>query len=354
MSMTASLPPWRADALRPRLPWLAARARILSALRRTLDARGMMEVHTPALQVSPCMEPHLQVFATEWVGARPGDRQPLFLHTSPELAMKRLLAAGSGPIWQLGPVWRNGELGDRHSPEFLMLEWYRPGAPYLALVEDIAALLAAALAAAERPRFTYGDLSAGLEDGIEILTVAEAFDRYTGIDLLATLDDRAAPSAAPLAAAARAAGLHVAADDGWEDVFFRIMMHRIEPQLGIGRPTVLTDYPVHMAALARPCPADPRLAERFEVYVCGVELANAFGELTDAAEQRRRFEADVALREALYGQRIPVDEAFLAALEHGLPETSGIALGVDRLILLATGAPDIGSVLWEPVRIAEG
>lgn len=349
--MTA--PAWQPDGLRPRLPWLMARARILAALRRTLDDRGMVEVHTPALQVSPCMEPHLQVFATAWVGARPGDRQPLFLHTSPELAMKRLLAAGSGPIWQLGPVWRNGELGERHSPEFLMLEWYRPSAPYHALVEDVAALLAAALEAAGTAEFRHGEHRADLGGGIEILTVAEAFARHTGIDLMATIDDAQAPSPGRLAAAARAAGLHVAEDDSWDDVFFRVMMHEIEPRLGMGRPTVLTDYPVHMAALARPLPGDPRLAERFEVYVCGIELANAFGELTDAAEQRRRFEADVALREKLYGQRIPVDEAFLAALKHGLPETSGIALGVDRLVMLATGAPDIGAVLWETVRIAE-
>jgi lysyl-tRNA synthetase class 2 len=180
----------------------------------------------------------------------------------------------------------------------------------------------------------------------EVLTVAEAFSRHAGIDVMATIDDPADPSPGPLAAAARAAGIAAHDGDRWEDIFFRISLERIEPRLGLGRPSFLTDYPVSMAALSRPKPEDPRLAERFELYACGVELANAFGELTDAGLQRRRFAADIALKHALYGETVPVDEDFLAALAFGLPECAGIAMGFDRLVMLCTGAAAIDDVLW--------
>jgi lysyl-tRNA synthetase class 2 len=231
-----------------------------------------------------------------------------------------------------------------------MLEWYRAGAGYEALMTDCEGLLRAALAAAGAAEFRRGGRRADPSLPFRRLTVAEAFAAYCGIDLLATMPDPARPDTAALAAAARRAGVAPHAGDDWEDLFFRIFLERIEPHLGDGVPTILCDYPVSMAALSRPKPADPRLAERFELYVCGLELANAFGELTDAEEQRARFAADQARKEALYGERYPVDEDFLAALAHGMPESAGIALGLDRLVMLATGAEAIESVLWAPVR----
>jgi len=182
------------------------------------------------------------------------------------------------------------------------------------------------------------------------ITVAEAFRERCGIDLLATAPDPDRPDTARLAAAASGTGIAPHPGDDWESLFFRIFLERIEPHLGLGAPTILYDYPASMAALSRRRPDDPRLAERFEVYACGLELANAFGELTDPAEQRARFIADQARKQALYGHTYPIDEDFLAALEQGLPPCAGIALGFDRLVMQATGADDIEDVLWAPVR----
>ncbi len=355
--MTA--PWWRPDVHGRRRPYLRARAGIAAALRRWFDGHGFIEVDTPALQVSPGLEPHLQAFATELRGAGAGTeagpvgRRRLYLHTSPEYAMKKLLAAGWPRIFQLAHAFRNGERGTTHHPEFTMLEWYRAGAGYHDLIADCRGLLQAALAAASalagRTRLTWRGLEADPFAPWPVVTVAEAFRRWAGIDLLATAPDPAAPDVALLDAAARRIGIRAAPDDRWDDLFFRIFLERIEPHLGIGAPTLLTDYPVSMAALARPKPSDPRLAERFEVYVCGLELANAFGELTDPAGQRARFAAERAFRLERYGAAYPVDEDFLAALEHGLPASAGIALGFDRLVMLATGAPHIEDVLWAPV-----
>ena len=296
---------------------------------------------TPALQASPGIEPHLRAFATS---LDPPDGGALYLHTSPEFAMKKLLAAGMERIFQLAHAFRNGDRGSLHHPEFMMLEWYRAHASYRDLMADCEALLRAAATAAGTTRFRWRGAEADPAAAWHYLSVADAFARYCGIDLLATCPDPAAPSLALLADAAR--GVAIAPHDGdtWEDLFFRIFLDKIEPRLGIGAPTVLFDYPVSMAALARPKPEDPRLAERFELYVCGLELANAFGELTDAEEQRRRFEAARARQPEPY----PIDEDFLAAVAV-MPESTGIALGVDRLIMLATGARRIEDVLWLPV-----
>jgi elongation factor P--(R)-beta-lysine ligase len=330
---------WRPDALACRRPYLEARGRILAAMRQVFASRGFIEVETPALQVSPGLEPHLVAFATTL--ARPGEGSaPRFLHTSPEFAMKKLLVAGMPRIFQLAHCFRNAERGAIHSPEFAMLEWYRAGASYLDLVEDCEALLRAAGARL----MTWQGRVCDPHGPWERLSVAEAFSRHCGIDILATVEDRSA-----LAAAAKPLGIAPHQGDSWEDLFFRIFLASIEPKLGIGAPTVLYDYPIAMATLARAKPDDPRLCERFELYVCGLELANAFGELTDAAEQRRRFVADQAKKRALYGEAYPVDEDFLTALEFGLPESAGIALGFDRLVMLASGASHIDDVLWAPV-----
>ncbi len=330
------------------------------AVRRFFSARGFAEVETPALQISPGLEPHLIAFATELREPfHDGKRVPLYLHTSPEFAMKKLLVAGVPRLFQLARVFRNAERSVTHHPEFTMLEWYRAGATTRDLMDDCEALLQAALAAAPaalrggEKGFRRGDAVCDPAAPWQYLSVAEAFERFAAIDVLATAPDPAAPDAARLAAEAKRIGVWIGEGDRWDDVFFRIFLARIEPHLGIGAPTVLYDYPLSMAALARQSDADPRVAERFELFVCGLELANGFGELTDAAEQRRRFEAEVATKQALYGESYPIDEDFLAALAHGMPPSAGIALGFDRLVMLATAADTIEDVLWAPVAGAD-
>ena len=319
-------------------------------MRRWFEAQGFTEVETPALQTSPGNEAHLHGFATEAIG-NSGRPTPFFLHTSPEFTAKKLLASGERRIFEMARVWRNRERGPLHHPEFTMLEWYRAEEPYAAIMADCAALLGLAADAAGAKALTFRGRTADPFAAPERLTVAEAFDRFVGIDLLATVAAGGATDAQALAAAARANGIRVATDDGWGDVFSRVLVERIEPNLGLGRPTILCEYPTAEAALARPSVHDSRVAERFELYACGVELANCFGELTDPAEQRRRFETEMAEKVRVYGERYPLDEDFLAALAH-MPEASGGALGFDRLVMLATGASRIEQVLWAPVAEA--
>jgi lysyl-tRNA synthetase class 2 len=228
-----------------------------------------------------------------------------------------------------------------------MLEWYRAEESYERLMEDCAALLRIAARGTGAQTLQFGQLTADPLPPPEQLTVADAFSRFAEIDLLATLAD-GPPDASALMGAARSAGIRVVTDDTWADVFSRILVERVEPNLGQGRATLLVEYPATLAALARPKPGDPRVAERFELYACGVELANAFGELTDPEEQRHRFEAEMAEKQRLYGERYPIDEDFLAALAH-MPPASGAALGFDRLVMRATGASRIEQVLWTPV-----
>ena len=334
---------WHPEEVARRRPFLDVRVRVVAAVRAFFAARDFVEVETPALQVSPGLEPHLTAFSTELL--EPGEgRRERHLHTSPEFAMKKLLVGGVPRLFQLARVFRNGERGRTHHPEFTMLEWYRAGATYRDLMDDCEALLREAA-----PRYRWQGHEADPSAPWLRLSVAEAFERWAGIDLLATAPDPEHPSLSRLADAARPLGIAPHEGDAWEDLFFRIFLERIEPGLGVGAPAILYDYPISMAALARPKTEDPRLAERFELYVCGLELANAFGELTDAAEQRRRFARDRAAKEARYGFSYPVDEEFLAALEFGMPESAGIALGIDRLVMLAAGAEHIEDVLWAPV-----
>ena len=345
--MTA--PWWRPDRLAARRGKLAARGRILAAVRDFFAAAGYVEVDTPALQVSPGLEPHLKAFATVLHDPRDGNARPRYLHTSPEFAMKKLVAGGLPRIWQLAHVYRDGERSATHHPEFAMLEWYRAGISYRELMAECEALLRCVQAASGAEALRWQGRSADAQGEWQYLTVAQAFERHAGIDLLATAPDPERPEAALLARAATSIGIAPHPGDDWESLFFRIFLERIEPHLGIGAPTIVYDYPLAMAALSRHKPDDPRLAERFELYACGLELGNAFGELTDPAEQRRRFAADQARKQALYGETYPVDEDFLAALDHGLPDCAGIALGFDRLVMLATGAGHIEEVLWAPV-----
>ncbi|HXP31190.1 MAG TPA: EF-P lysine aminoacylase EpmA [Stellaceae bacterium] len=338
---------WRQERFRRKEPYLAVRGHVIAAIRAFFAARDFREVETPALQQSPGLEPHLRAFATTL--DEPGEgKRPMYLQTSPEFAMKKLLAAGMPRIFQLAHAFRNGERGSLHHPEFTLLEWYRAGATYRALMADCEALLRDVLAAASRPQFLWRGQICDPGARWQYLSIAEAFLAYCNIDLLATCRDPAAPSLALLAEAARPMGIAPHAGDEWEDLFFRIFLEKIEPKLGIGAPAVLYDYPIAMAALARAKPGVPLLAERFELYVCGLELANAFSELTDAAEQRARFRRDQEKRRARYGEAYPIDEDFLAALAQ-MPESAGIALGVDRLVMLASGADSIEDVLWAPV-----
>ena len=337
--MTAgSSPFWDPQVHADRRPFLLGRGRIMAALREWFCARDFVEVETGALQVSPGNETHLHAFAVELVGPD-GSTARRYLRTSPEFACKKLLAAGERRIFEFARAFRNRERGALHAPEFTMLEWYRAGEPYDVLMADCAALLAAAAAAVGTREFRFRDRAIDPFAAPERLTVADAFARHAGIDLAA---DRRL-----LAAAAHAQGIRVADDDTWGDLFSRVLVERIEPQLGLGRATILCEYPAAMSALARPKPSDPRVAERFELYACGIELANGFGELTDAVVQRARLEAEMAEKQRIYGERYPLDEDFLAALAV-MPQACGIALGFDRLAMLATGAQRIDQVMWTP------
>lgn len=301
-------PYWDKARHQDRRGFLAARANIARAVRAWFWDQGFTEAEPAALVPSPGAETHIDAF----------DADGRYLHTSPEFAMKKLLAASEENIFFLGKVWRRGETGPLHAEEFTMLEWYRAGAPYQAVMEDCVALarLAAREAGAETLRWK-----------------KNACDPFAAPERLRVAD-----------AFARAGAGDPAALDG--DAFSAAIVG-IEPDLGAPALTLLTEYPIAEAALARPCPHDARAAERFELYACGVELANGFGELTDADEQRARLIAAMDEKQKRYGVRWPLDEDFLVALAH-MPPASGCALGFDRLVMLATGARHINDVLWTP------
>jgi elongation factor P--(R)-beta-lysine ligase len=338
-------PFWAPHVHADRRPILLARGKIIAALRAWFAANDFVEVETGALQVSPGNETHLHAFATQLV-APDGTASTRYLRTSPEFACKKLLAAGERRIVEFAKVFRNRERGALHAPEFTLVEWYRAGASYRTLMADCAAVLQRAAQASGTRQFSFRGRSADALAEPERLSVAEAFARFAGIDLLATLEGGEGNREC-LARAAVSAGIRIADDDSLGDIFSRVLVERIEQNLGIGRATILDEYPTGQAALARPSSKDPRVAERFELYVCGVEIANAFGELTDAAEQRRRLEQEMAEKQRRYGERYPLDEDFLAALAQ-MPDACGIALGLDRLVMLATGASHIDQVLWAP------
>ena len=326
-----------------RRPFLLARMRIVAALRELFAARDFVEVETATLVLSPGNETHLHAFATELV-APTGVRARLYLRTSPEFACKKLLAAGERRIVEFARAFRNRERGALHHPEFTMLEWYRVEEPCEVLMQDGAAVLAVAAKTAGTTQFSLRGRAIDPFAAPERLTVAQAFSRYAGTDLLALLPPQ---PAAVFAAAANAAGVRTAPDDTWGDVFSRVLVEKIEPHLGLGQATILCDYPAIQSPLARPKASDPRLADRFELYACGIELANGCAELTDAAEQRKRLEEQMLEKERVYGERYPIDEDFLTALSM-MPDACGVALGLDRLVMLAAGATHIDDVVWTP------
>lgn len=341
--MTAAASPWW-DRRRhtDRRPALLARNRIQGLLRAQFAAWGFIEVACGQVAVSPGNEAHLHAFPVTAMGPDMV-RRDLYLHTSPEFAAKKLLAAGETRIVDFARVFRNRERGPLHAPEFTMLEWYRAGERYDRIIDDTLTVIRIAAEARGAP-FEWRGKSCDASISAQRLPVAKAFQDYAGVDLAGTLSASGEPDRDALAARA---GVKVAAGDTWSDIFSRILVEKVEPHLGLGAITVLDRYPRCEAALARACPDDPRFAERFEVYVCGVELANGFGELTDPIEQRRRFEAEMDEKARVYGHRYPIDEDFLGALSQ-MPPASGVALGFDRLVMLATGARHIDDVLWTP------
>ena len=332
---------WHPEQFNQKKPYLQARSRIIKAVRSYFDEQGFEEVETPILQVCPVMDTHIHAFKTELKGVDMQVKSTPYLHTSPEFAMKKLMVAGMPKIYQICHVFRNCEGSKRHSPEFTMIEWYRTQSDYTHIMNDCVDLLRHCADTVEIKHYRYKNHECDPFAEWEKLSVSEAFERYANIDLAAFLDNKAG-----FRQAVSDLGLHTAEDDGWDDLFFRVMDDRIEPQLGMKVPTFLYDYPASMASLSRRKPEDPRFAERFELYICGIELANAFSELTDAKEQVKRYHEEMDMKETLYGEHYPLDEDFIAALEHGMPQSGGIALGIDRLIMVATGADDITQVLW--------
>ncbi len=343
----APSPWWSPHIHADRRPLLQARARTFAGWRKWFDDRDFLEVDVNALQVSPGNEAHIAGFATDYVGLD-GARQRFYLHSSPEFACKKLLAAGEKRIFSLGHVFRNGERGPLHQPEFTMLEWYRANEPYSGLIDDVSRICALAAQAAGSRTFSHRGRTADPFLEPQRMSVCEAFERFAGIDLAATLGADGINDRDALAHAAQVAGMPMGASDDWSDMFSMILAHKVEPNLGLGRILILDEYPASEAALARRHPHKPQVCERFEAYACGVEIANAFGELTDADEQRIRLESEMAQRRANGQEDYPLDEDFLAALA-AMPEASGIALGADRVVMLANGAGSIEATMWTPL-----
>jgi elongation factor P--(R)-beta-lysine ligase len=320
------------------LPWapvasfemLQARSQLLAAIRSFFQRLGVMEVDTPTCSSRAATDPMLESFATSYTGPGAAHGRELFLHTSPEFPMKRLLAAGSGPIYQLCKVFRNGEAGRQHNPEFTLLEWYRPGFDHHQLMSEVAELINSLLPS-PLP--------------VEQLSYGELFQRHLGFDphqcRLQDLQTHAVNAGVP-----GAGTMELGDKDGWLDL---LLTHCIEPQLGKGSLCFVYDYPASQASLSRIRPGTPPLAERFELYMDGIELANGFHELTSATEQRTRFLADLEQRRANGSREPPMDDLLLAAMDDGLPDCSGVALGIDRLLMRLTGAVHINQVLAFPL-----
>ncbi len=333
---------WNKELHQDKRPFLLARNKIKTSLRQWFESNEFLEVECGTLQLSPGNETHLHAFSSDFLNEDGSLNQKLYLHTSPEFACKKLLAAGETKIFDFARVYRNRENSSLHSPEFTMLEWYRAGASLKDVMNDTANLARAALNSTNANNMMWKNKICDPHIEPEFLTLTEAFERYAKIDLESVLDDTNA-----FYMAAASVGVNLPKNSEWTDIFSAVLVSEIEHKLGEGRLTFLYNYPICEAALARPNPNDPRFAERFEMYGCGVELANGFGELTDPTEQRKRFDDDMALKAKIYNEKYPIDEDFLTALHH-MPEASGVALGFDRLVMLCSGARKIEDVLWTP------
>ena len=336
-------PFWHPERHADRRIFLAARNKVRRALEAWFDREGFTQVECSALQKSPGNETHLHAFSTEFRNET-GETQTLYLHTSPEFSCKKLLSAGEHRIVDFARVYRNGEVSALHSPEFTMIEWYRAGVALSNVMSDTIALCRSAAKTTGIQHFEWKGRACDPFAEPEYLSLTDAFLCFADIDLESVLDDRDL-----FATLASETGIGISANASWSDIFSAVLVSKIEPNLGNGKMTVLHRYPVCEAALARACADDPRFADRFELYACGVELANGFHELTDPDEQRARFQADMDLKQTLYGERYPLDEDFLAALQT-MPDASGVALGFDRLAMLAAGAPSIHHMMWTPFK----
>lgn len=349
--MKGQIPFWYPSDYQKKLNFLKQRILIIFEIRNFFTKQNFLEVETPILQVSPGLEPHLKAFKTEIFEPFEENNRSLYLHTSPEFTMKKLLAAGLPKIFQIARVFRNEERSKHHHPEFDMLEWYRSNEDYRMLMDDTINLVRSCARICNKKLLKNGSKVCDPFQEWEKISVVEAVKKYANFDLLDTLPKEPSlePNPEKIALEANKLGVQINKDDRWDDIYFRIAYEFIEPNLGKSVPTILYDYPVCMAALSKKKASDPRLAERFEVYAAGIELANAFSELTDAEEQRQRFVHDMDLKEKLYGERYPIDDDFIAAVSK-MPTATGIAVGVDRLVMLIVGAEKIDDVLWAPVQ----
>lgn len=346
---------WKPDIYMKHQSDRLSRMTVFRTIRKYFEDNDFFEVDTPALQISPGLEVHLRAFQTAFDNPL-GNRETLYLHTSPEFTMKKLITAGLPRIFQLCKTYRNEGLSATHQPEFTMLEWYRTGVDYTAIMTDTENITRACAKACGVRELRRGDRTCNPFKPWERLTVAEAFQKYVGIDIMATIPNEPClePDPTLLRQQAEKIGEQCSDSDRWEDIFFRIMLNHIEDKLGDNMPTILYEYPTCLGALARQKPDNPLVVERFEAYVCGVELCNAFSELTEPEEQLKRFTYDMDMKEKLYGERYPIDDDFMACLKYGMPECSGNAIGVDRLIMLITGADNISDVQWAPVMVGDG
>ena len=345
---------WEKESLTARIPALKVRSELFIAIRQYFNRRRFYEVDTPCLQVSPGMEPNLTAFSTDlFEPFFEREKKKLYLQASPEFAMKKLLCGGMEKIFQFARVWRNGERSNIHHPEFTMLEWYRTGADWKDIAKECEDLFRKVVVNFQQNNssiiFEWKGLKCDPLGKWQYLSVADAFDQYCGIDILNTAPEPLKPDGNLLSIEAKKIDVRVDKGDQWSEIFYRIFLEKVEPHLGVGAPTVLYDWPLAMAALAQQSPVDNRVAERFEVFACGIELANGFGELTDAGEQRQRFENEIRQKEEIKGYSYPIDDDFINALEAGMPKASGIALGFDRLVMLCAKAQKIEEILWAPV-----
>ncbi|ACT57539.1 EF-P lysine aminoacylase EpmA [Candidatus Liberibacter asiaticus] len=346
MHQIPSQPWWNRDFHYRRRPFLLKRNMIQSSLREYFVENQFIEIDSMSLQYSPGNETHIRAFSTELI-IQDHIRKPLYLQTSPEFSCKKLLAAGEEKIFCFAHAWRNGEQGCLHQPEFTMLEWYRAHESYEQLMKDCMNIIRCAAEVANQKIFSFQNVNCNPFSEPEYITVAEAFARYANIDLGTTLDNPDQPDRHLLYLQAQQAGIRVAHDDTWSDIFSRILIEKIEPNLGINCCTILDRYPAPESALANIYPADPRFTKRFELYACNIELCNACDELLDPIEQRHRFEKEMQEKKKIYNETYPIDEDFLACLTE-MPQSSGIAMGFDRLVMLVTGANNINEVIWTP------
>lgn len=333
---------WESDKLKDKMPFLIARQNVKNAIRKWFEAEDFIEVETSQLQKSPGNETHLLGLSTE-IELMDGSKKPMFLVTSPEFACKKLIAGGMQRIFEFAKVFRNRDISNTHSPEFTMLEWYRANQAYKKIIEDTLEICKAAALANNAEYYSYGNIKIPINAAPIFITLEEAFIKYAGFSMLEIVNDRDG-----FAASANKIGVGINSDDDWSDIFTKVLVAKIEPELGKTAPTILYEYPLSEGALAQKTKHDARIVERFELYICGLEIANGFGELTNSTEQRQRFKDSMNKQKAIYGYSYPIDEELLSAIEK-MPPTSGVALGLERLIMLVSGARTINDVLWTPV-----